>query len=381
MSQRQRPTRKPQSAPKKAARGINNSSNVKGNRPRKQDNARRQMQNQQGSFNQPVGASAAYSTGVSTTRPKISMGNNMCNVKHKEFIGNVTGSSAFTQSFELSLNPGIAATFPWLSVMAQNWQAYRFKKLRFYYLTRTGSNIPGSVILCPDYDAADVAPISEQVIDSYEDAKEDAPWKNIDCPLNPIAMHLLGPKKFIRLGNLPANQDVKTFDVGNMFVYTVDGTAVNWGKVWVEYDVDLYTPQLPPGGSSFTQVAPIVGATSTTAAEPLGTAPVVTGNMQVVAGNNGTNSTLVISNAIVGAEYSLNVLSQGTVITGAVTVSSYAGANAKTALSVINPAATESVGFNTFTAVSSPITIVLSGTATTITLTEVILALIPTSSF
>lgn len=228
------------------------------------------------SFMNPTGVSAAYSTGVGSSRPIIKSGNQMVNIKHKEFIGNISGlgNVNFNQAYELALNPGIAATFPWLSIMAQNWQAYRFKKMRFFYFTRTGSTTVGSVILCPDYDAADLAPISEQVIDSYEDAKEDAPWKNIECSLNSTAMHLMGPKKFIRFGALANNQDIKTYDVGNMFVYTVDSAAAaSWGKLWVEYEVDLYTPQLPPGGSSFTQIAGIVGQTALTGPIPLGTNP------------------------------------------------------------------------------------------------------------
>jgi len=193
------------------------SPNAQGSR-RKKNTSRLPKTQSKGSFNNPSSAASAYSTGLGVNKPKISMGNNSCNVKHREFIGNVQGTANFTQSFALALNPGIAATFPWLANMAQNWQAYRFKKLRFCYYTRTGSNVPGSVILCPDYNAQDGPPVSEQVIDSYEDAREDAPWKNIECILNPISMHLMGPKKFIRLGPLAANQDLKTFDVGNMYL-------------------------------------------------------------------------------------------------------------------------------------------------------------------
>lgn len=357
----------------------NNSSKQKTQRRSNAGNARR---NQGDSFNNPTQAASAYASGVDVRKPKITMSNGMCNVRHREFLGNVSGTSTFTQSLSLALNPGIAATFPWLANMAQNWQAYRFKRLRFCYYTRTGSNIPGSVILCPDYNAQDAAPVSEQVIDSYEDAKEDAPWKNIECNLNAVAMHLMGPKKYIRLGALAANQDLKTFDVGNMYVYTVDGTAVNWGKVWVEYDVDLFTPQLPPGGSSFTQTALIVGATSQTAAEPLGTAPVVTGNMQVVAGNNSTNSTLVLSNAIVGGEYALSIYITGTGITQSVIESAVTGATLKSGGNqAFSVAATTGFYIATFTATASTITWVLSGTATTITGCNVLLALIPTSSF
>jgi hypothetical protein len=384
MSMRQRPTRKQNGAPKKARSVQNNSSNVQGNnRPRKQANARRdrqQPQNQGSSFMNPVSVSSAYATGVSSTKPRIITGNQMCNVRHKEFIGNISGlnNQNFNQSFALALNPGIASTFPWLAIMAQNWQAYRFKKMRFFYFTRTGSTTVGSVILCPDYDAADVAPISEQVIDSYEDAKEDAPWKNLDCPLNSTAMHLMGPKKFIRLGPLSANQDIKTYDVGNMFVYTVDSAAAaSWGKLWVEYDVDLFTPQLPPGGSSFTQTAVLYGKTAQTAALPFGTAPQVFGNMQVVVGNNGTNNTITLSNAVVGGEYALQGLLTGTVITQAPNIVSLTGGTAGTDSGGFSAAATSAWLTYTFIATSSTVVIVFDTTATTITDAAFTLALIP----
>jgi hypothetical protein len=104
------------------------------------------------------------------------------------------------------------------------------------------------VQLIPDYDAADAAPISEQIASAYEDVREDVPWKDIECVLDPRAMHPDGPRKFIRTSPLAANLDIKTYDVGQLFIGTTDGTAVNWGKLWVDYDVTLSTPQIPPGG-------------------------------------------------------------------------------------------------------------------------------------
>jgi hypothetical protein len=173
---------------------------------------------------------------------------------HRELIGSVTGSVAFAIEQTVALNPGLPASFPWLSSQAQAWERYRFNKLKFCYYTRTGSNVPGSVQMVPDYDAADAAPVSEQIASSYEDVEEDAPWKDIECELRPSALHALGPSKFIRTGVLPANQDIKTYDAGNFFLATTDGTAVPWGKLWVEYDVTLLTPQLNPAGGG-SQVA------------------------------------------------------------------------------------------------------------------------------
>lgn len=210
-------------------------------------------------------AAAAYSTGQHSQAPMITASRDQSRIVHRELIASVVGSANFAVEFTFALNPGQAASFPWLSTQAVGWESYRFNKLRFCAYTRTGSNVPGSLMLVPDYDASDAAPASEQVASSYEDVEEDVPWKDICCELRPASLHALGPRKFIRTGALPANADVKTYDAGNLFVCTTDGTAVNWSKLWVEYDVTLFTPQLPPGGAAIALSEHIKGTTPTTA--------------------------------------------------------------------------------------------------------------------
>jgi len=224
-----------------------------------------------------VGAAAAYSAGLKTQAPRISASRDSCRIVHRELVASVTGSVAFTVAQSLALNPGLVATFPWLATQAQSWESYKFNKLRFCYYTRTGTNVPGSVLLVPDYDAADAAPASEQIASSYEDVVEDAPWKDLECNLREAAMFSMGPKKFIRTGALSANQDIKTYDVGNLHLCTVDGTAVAWGKLWVEYDISLYTPQLPPAGAGPLAALHITGVTPTSSSL-LGTQTIVAGS-------------------------------------------------------------------------------------------------------
>lgn len=191
---------------------------------------------------------AAYATGQRTRQPKIVSKGDSVRIIHRELISSVVGSQSFSVQQAFALNPGLASSFPWLATQAQSWERYRFNSLKFCYYTRTGSNVPGSVMLVPDYDAADSAPISEQIASAYSDVAEDAPWKDIDCLLRASALHALGPTKFVRTGALQPNQDIKTYDAGNLFLIVTDGTAVNWGKLWVEYDVELLTPQLNPAG-------------------------------------------------------------------------------------------------------------------------------------
>jgi hypothetical protein len=102
-------------------------------------------------------------------------------------------------------------------------------------------------MLVPDYDAADSAPSTETIASSYQDCVEEVPWvEEFSCTLKPSSLHPGGIPKFLRFNNaLPAGQDVKTYDSGNMYVCTTDGTAgALWGKLWVEYEVEFLIPQL-----------------------------------------------------------------------------------------------------------------------------------------
>jgi hypothetical protein len=111
------------------------------------------------------------------------------------------------------------------------------------------------MMLVPDYDAADSAPSTEQIASDYEEAIETVPWvMEVCCNLDPRAMAEPGDRKYVRTAALASNLDVKTYDAGTMFVCTVDGSSTNWGKLWVEYDVEFFKPQLPPGGVSQTDL-------------------------------------------------------------------------------------------------------------------------------
>lgn len=206
----------------------------------------------QGVSKNPTMVGAAYASGQKSSAPRINATRDTNRIVHRELIASVSGTTAYTVANSFPLNPGMAVTFPWLSSQAICWEQYKFNKLEFKYYTRTGTGTPGSVMLVPDYDAADPAPISEQIASSYEDVSEDAPWKDISCLLRPSAMHQPGPRKFVRQNpSFSGGLDIKTYDSGNLFLCTTDGTAVSWGKLWVEYDVSFFIPQLPSQGTAF----------------------------------------------------------------------------------------------------------------------------------
>lgn len=194
-----------------------------------------------------VAASISYASGQSVGQASVFRNSvDSCRIRHRELIGSVSGSTAYANASTFALNPGLSATFPWLSVQAQGWEMYEFHRVRLCYYTRTATTTGGSMILAVDYDAADDPPLDEATISTYYGTQEDSPWKDICLDLD---RSRLSPKRYIRNGPLAANLDIKTYDVGNLFAATVDGVdGTPWGKLWIEYDVTFFNPQLPSGG-------------------------------------------------------------------------------------------------------------------------------------
>jgi len=302
-----------------------------GNRPQQQQQKKRSPPLQKPLRTRALGANstsvaAAYSSQVKSNNPRIAYGNNgrSCRVQHKEFIQNVTGTTAFTVAVFLPLNPGLSGTFPWLANIANNFEQYRVHRMYFCYLTRTGTNVPGSVLMAPDYDAMDAQPVSEQILSNYAEIVEDAPWKDICCNLKPAGMHALGPKKFVRNGQVP-NQDLKTTDIGSFILATVDGTAVSWGKLWVEYDIEFFEPQLNPLGSLQASSAQGTAGTnvSVISAGLAIQGPIISG----IVGN-----IVSFQNLVPGAEYFVSA--SGTTNAGIVTMTVPVGLTLKSVLQI-----------------------------------------------
>jgi len=84
---------------------------------------------------------------------------------------------------------------------------------------------------------------------------------------------------FVRIGAQPPNTDIKTYDIGNLWIISqgVGTPQATLGELYVEYTVKLMTPvyeslsDLVPTGGSFTAGGAMSGI------NPLGTIPVASG--------------------------------------------------------------------------------------------------------
>ena len=267
---------------------------------------------------------------VRTRAPDVSAsvgGDGRVRIRHREYIADVLGSVAFA-AVSYPVNPGLPTTFPWLSTMAVLFESFIFKGLRFIIETQKSASTNGTVMMSIDFDAADAVPASKQQLMTYNGAVRSAVWQECVYRSAPQNLVKFGPRKFVRSAALAANLDIKTYDVGTLFVATqgcVDTSAI--GELYVEYDIELETPQqlapsaLVPGAGfsnpSATAAAPFTGAT-----------PWSNGSLAI----SGSGTTMTVTGATIGQEYL--IWGGGTAVAGAglFAVSALSGATLKNSM-------------------------------------------------
>jgi len=200
-------------------------------------------------------------------------GDGSITIRHREFLQDVTSSTAFALT-SFALNPGVAATFPWLSSIAALFEEYRMLGLVFEFKSTSGFSVGttntalGSVIAATDYDSFDNTFSNKQQMEAYEFSTSCAPFTNmchgVECKpkFNPLGV------QYIRSGAVPANADQHFYDIGNFQLATVGMQAASViGELWVSYHVKLMKPKLPtPLGQQLLQAhiveSPAASATS-----------------------------------------------------------------------------------------------------------------------
>jgi hypothetical protein len=223
---------------------------------------------------QSIAASYFQQSGTSKPRfTSLTGGDARIRVKHNEYFDELFGSLGF-QVKSFPINPGMTGIFPWLSSIAANYETYKFNSLKFHYKTVKGSTAVGTVGMSVDYDAADAPPTTLMELFQNNGTIDSAVWSPDTCMI--CAKQNLDKMKqrYIRTKPLLANQDIKTYDVGNLLFATQDEADLSKiGRLWVEYDVELMTPQGRPL-QTFAAHITAAPAISVTKLAPFGTAPV-----------------------------------------------------------------------------------------------------------
>jgi hypothetical protein len=326
-------------------------------------------------------APVAEGTKMSSTKPVfMRKSHDEQRIVHREKIAKLVtpGSGVFTILASIALNPGIQTSFPWLSNEAAGWEYYRFNRVRAIWVPTSGTQVAGDIIMAPDYDAADAAPLGETAMSSYTDAEEANVWARFACDMESDLLNSDVRRKYVRTGALAPNLDIKTYDSGNLFVASTDDASANTGKLWIEYDVTLYDPHVPPGG--FQAAGTMQGAGgSLAAATPFGAAPISSGPVAIAAT---ATKVISITGVQVGQEIMVTTTIAGTVITNV-------GYDTLVGLTLKNDwfngfpaAATIGAAVSTFTVTAPNPTLDIEISATTVTTSQcVVTVLAPIPAF
>lgn len=172
------------------------------------------------------------------------------------FAPGVTGAAtipAFANT-QFPLNPGLEASFPWLSQIAQNYEEYQFEQLIFHFrstITDIGSSTTGqcgTIIMATNYNAAAPEFGDKNAMQAYDGAMSckttEAMTHGVECDTRKRAG---ADSLYVRSAPVPLGQDLKTYDHGS-FQFALANLPVAYagqaiGELWVSYTVKLAKPK------------------------------------------------------------------------------------------------------------------------------------------
>lgn len=210
--------------------------------------------------------------------PTFRNGGDGMSVCHREFLTDITGSILFVNT-SYSINPGLVSVFPWLSLLAADFEEYEMRGLVFEYRPSSGTAVSstssalGVVILATDYDALNTHFSNKQQMESYEYATSSVPFTAcihpVECARNKNVLNNM----YVRTLPVPSGGDVRLYDMGNFQIATQGmQSAYVIGELWISYDVVFRKPRLPSQAPRTAYGRAREGANGTaTSAEPFGT--------------------------------------------------------------------------------------------------------------
>jgi len=199
-------------------------------------------------------------------------------IQHQEFLGPIFSTTSFSSN-TYSVNPGLWATFPWLSAIAANFQQYRLlgAVVAFEPVLPDGMaafTSLGSVMIAAQMNpaAANFASETQMMQTKFVTAGKPTQklWAPIECsPISGSGSNNL----LIRTNAVPANQVVNNYDHCKITVATTGqpSAGVMLGKIWFTTEVLLLNPCSGEGLGVWGAHYDLLTGNDTT--HPLGTSP------------------------------------------------------------------------------------------------------------
>lgn len=213
----------------------------------------------------PIGAAAGYladkvfgwgdytihkNTLLFAEQPPLFEGSEYVRIRHREYIGDISSTTSFTNR-SYSINPSNADAFPWLSVISDQFEQYRFNGLIFEFISTSADALNstntalGTVILATDYDAEDSAFVNQQQMLSTMFSNGGKPSCNILHAIECDPQSLPTKWLYCRSSSVSNGPDARLYDLGNFQVATYGSQAAAViGQLWVTYDVTFQKKQM-----------------------------------------------------------------------------------------------------------------------------------------
>jgi hypothetical protein len=350
---------------------INKPKAPKGRRPRTR---KPKTLNNESGFAQVSTSSVPAAYGSTTKIQKPNFGRARTIIKHSEYIGDVNGTVAFTIPMTLNCNPGLPNSFPWLSQIANAYEKFCIKKLQYRFSTEAPSTITGSIFLSPEYNPQDTAPLTKMETFQNENTAKTVPWRNVTCNI-PTKYLKVYNDYFVRSGALAANIDIKTYDPLVLYVCTQGQANTNMcGEIWVDYEIELINPigNLTFGSGAYYASANL---SATVLSGGVSVGPIQVLPIAAVGGY----PTFSIAPLVVGQEYYVGMMENGTTITNNAPIINSGGVQI-TSSGVINSTAGRAIEFLTFTANATLLSLSMNMAAVAIANISMEVAVVPPGS-
>lgn len=192
---------------------------------------------------------------VRQSKPKLTSGQGVVRITHKELIGDVTNVAGLQTSLFFStsgasifqVNPQCGSTFNWLSTIANCYDMYRFRRARLVYVPLCSTATAGRILLGYDPDSTDSVPQDRQSLANTHCATEGSVWGT-----QYLDLELSDTNKWYYANQVDVNNGGDAYlDQGQVFWAVWSGAAGGAiGEVYIMYDIELKNPQAPSGGIS-----------------------------------------------------------------------------------------------------------------------------------
>jgi hypothetical protein len=221
-------------------------------------------------------------------------------IKHREYIQDIVVPATpglFTNNV-FTLNPGLSASFPWLSSIAGSFDSYMWLGI-IYEFRSTSADVGststlgmGTVIMATDYDAHDALASSKLQMENMQYTTSAKPSDSFAHVIECDPSVTVQPHLYVRHSQLASHEDARFYDHGVLQVATQGlptGSTGTIGELWCSYQIAFFKPQLDITGFLRSDHYNLSGAApqaTTSAYWGVGATPVVTSTIGTsVSGN------------------------------------------------------------------------------------------------